>query len=257
MSRHIEVEPRASAVLADRHAARSKYQSVVVGEPGLHALLRHEMLTGLLGGLPGALGFWARRKGYRWLFGRMRPGAVIGRGVTLRGPRRMQLGENVLVDDYCSLSVTGGPDARLVIGDRVFVGRFTCLSARDGPLEIGSGTNIGSFCRISAPGRTRIGKEVLIAAYCYIGAANHRFDRSDIPIAEQGMVRSKGVSVEDDVWIGAGVCVLDGVRIGKGAVVGAGAVVTRDVPPATVVVGVPAKPIRGRDASQVREGMQA
>jgi acetyltransferase-like isoleucine patch superfamily enzyme len=84
---------------------------------------------------------------------------------------------------------------------------------------------------------------------------NHVFDDPDRPFIEQG-ITAQGIVIEDDVWLGAGVVVTDGVRIGRGAVVAAGAVVTNDVPPHTVVGGVPARIIRelgnDRDARSLR-----
>jgi acetyltransferase-like isoleucine patch superfamily enzyme len=77
-------------------------------------------------------------------------------------------------------------------------------------------------------------------------AVNHVFDDPARPFVEQG-ITAEGIAIEDDVWIGAGAIVTDGVRIGQGAVVAAGAVVTEDVPPHTVVAGVPARVVREID----------
>jgi galactoside O-acetyltransferase len=74
----------------------------------------------------------------------------------------------------------------------------------------------------------------------------HRFDRTDVPIHGQG-VTSRGVVIEDNVWIGMNVSILDGVRIGNGSIVGAGAVVTKDVPANAIVVGNPARVLRFRE----------
>jgi len=92
---------------------------------------------------------------------------------------------------------------------------------------------------------------------------DHVFDDPTRPILEQGL-RAFGITIEDDAWIGAGAIILDGVRIGRGAVVGAGAVVTRDVAPHTVVAGVPARLVRRiqrqraatRQAASAREGVR-
>jgi acetyltransferase-like isoleucine patch superfamily enzyme len=83
---------------------------------------------------------------------------------------------------------------------------------------------------------------VRIATHCVIVPANHRFDSLDVPIARQPVV-AKGISVEDDVWIGANSVILDGVTIGTGSVIGAGSVVTRDIQPFSVCVGNPARVI--------------
>jgi len=79
-----------------------------------------------------------------------------------------------------------------------------------------------------------------------IYTSNHRFDRTDIPMIDQGNTEPKAVVIEDDVWIAARAIILPGVRIGKGAVIAAGAVVTKDVPPYTVVGGIPARKIKSR-----------
>ncbi|MGB7117605.1 MAG: acyltransferase, partial [Anaerolineales bacterium] len=71
-------------------------------------------------------------------------------------------------------------------------------------------------------------------------AVNHVFDDPKRPFFKQG-ITAAGIVIEDDVWLGANAVVTDGVRIGEGAVVAAGAVVTKDVPPHTVVAGVPAR----------------
>ncbi len=76
-------------------------------------------------------------------------------------------------------------------------------------------------------------------------AVNHVYDDPTRPIREQG-ITAQGIVIEDDVWIGAGAIVLDGVTIGRGSVIGAGAVVADDIPPYSIAVGSPAKPIRDR-----------
>jgi acetyltransferase-like isoleucine patch superfamily enzyme len=75
------------------------------------------------------------------------------------------------------------------------------------------------------------------------------FDDPNRPFIDQG-ITAEGIVIEDDVWLGAGAVITDGVRVGKGAVVAAGAVVTKDVPPHTVVGGVPAKPIKTIDGAK-------
>lgn len=90
-----------------------------------------------------------------------------------------------------------------------------------------------------------IGNYVRIAAHTVIVATQHIFERIDIPICHQG-VEGKGITIEDDVWIGANCTVLGGVTIGKGTIVAAGAVVTKDVEPYSIVAGVPAKVIGSR-----------
>ena len=94
-----------------------------------------------------------------------------------------------------------------------------------------------------------IGDNCLFAAHGYLVAGgNHDMSRTDIPIIQQPSVSRGGITIEPNVWLGARVTVLDGVTIGRDSVVGAGAVVTHDIPPFAVAAGVPARVIRDRRA---------
>ena len=86
----------------------------------------------------------------------------------------------------------------------------------------------------------------MIAAHTTVIPSNHIFASCDLPIREQGLT-CKGIVIEDDVWIGTGVKILDGITIGKGSVIGAGTVLTKSIEPYSVVVGVPGRVIRMRD----------
>ncbi|MBV5329482.1 MAG: hypothetical protein JZU65_17965 [Chlorobium sp.] len=94
-------------------------------------------------------------------------------------------------------------------------------------------------------GGLKIGDNVSIATGSVIVPANHNFTRRDIPFKLQGST-GHGIVLEDDIWVGANVTILDGCRIGKGAIIGAGAVVTKDVAPFSIVGGVPAQFIKER-----------
>lgn len=143
------------------------------------------------------------------------------------------------------------PDAH-VTAERCHVGAFTTIAAG---CVVRGDVEIGEHCSLNAGvvtmGEVRIGSFVRIASYAVLVGENHVFDDLDRPIAAQGLT-TEGLVVEDDVWIGANVTVLDGVRVGTGSVIAAGAVVTRDVPPRSVVAGVPARVIAERTADGVR-----
>ena len=92
---------------------------------------------------------------------------------------------------------------------------------------------------------TTIGNDVLIAGQCMIVPSNHNFEDINRPIKQQGF-NSKGIIIEDNVWIGSGCKILDGVTIKKGAIIASGSVVTKNVAPNEIVGGVPAKLIKNR-----------
>ena len=111
-------------------------------------------------------------------------------------------------------------------------------------VELGDFSGIGVRARID--GKVIIGKHVMMGPDVCIYVRNHAFDRTDITMDQQGFSDERPVVIGDDVWIGARVIILPGVRIGTGAVVGAGAVVTKDVPDYAVVGGNPARILKMR-----------
>jgi maltose O-acetyltransferase len=114
-------------------------------------------------------------------------------------------------------------------------------------IKIGDNSGIGVDCHV--PSDIRIGDDVMMGPDVLIISQNqnHRFDRLDIPMRLQGHNESQPVIIEDDVWLGARVIVLPGVRICHGAIVGAGAIVTKDIPPYAICVGNPAHIVRFRN----------
>ena len=106
--------------------------------------------------------------------------------------------------------------------------------------EIGDNSGIGAYSSI---GTVRIGNYVMMGTHCMIISQNHRFNDLTTPMCRQGFQEDRPIIVEDDVWIGSRVIILPGVRIGHGSIIGAGAVVTKDVKPYTIIGGNPAKVI--------------
>jgi maltose O-acetyltransferase len=111
-------------------------------------------------------------------------------------------------------------------------------------IEIGNDSGIGVNCEVYGP--ARIGSGVMMGPHVIVLTLNHRFDRCDIPMYRQGHAEASPVTISDDVWIGTRVIILPGVTIGRGAIIGAGAVVTKDVPEYAIVGGNPARVIRYR-----------
>ena len=118
---------------------------------------------------------------------------------------------------------------------------------RPGKIEIGEGTYVNRYTVFDAHHSIQVGREVMIGPHCYITDGNHGFARG-ASIKSQPMT-AKPVVIEDEAWLGAHVTVLAGVRIGRGAVIGAGSVVTRDIPANAVAFGSPAIVRRMRGAT--------
>lgn len=147
---------------------------------------------------------------------------LFGSGVRIDRPWTTALGMRCVLEPHVWLNVVGD-DARVEIGDYSFVGRGTEIGVRE---------------------RVTIGNHVLIAPGVFITDHGHNTDLDGL-IATQGC-SSAPVVIEEGVWVGAKAVLLPGVQIGQGAVVGAGAVVTKNVPAETVVAGVPARPLHTR-----------
>ena len=127
------------------------------------------------------------------------------------------------------------------LGDYSVIESFACINNAVGDVMIGNHTRIGLHNTIIGP--VDIGSHVNLAQGITVTALNHNFDDTQKRIDEQG-VSTNPVTIEDDVWIGANAVILPGVTIGNHCVVSAGAVVTKDVPPHSLVAGVPAKVIK-------------
>jgi len=125
----------------------------------------------------------------------------------------------------------------VIIKQNANFGKGTGIKIGDNS-QIGERSYIGSY--------TTIGKNVVMGLEVIIWTIGHRFDRTDIPINQQGPTEIKPVFIGDDVWIGQRVIIMPGLKIGSHSVIGAGAVVTKDVPEWAVIAGVPAKIIRMR-----------
>jgi len=158
----------------------------------------------------------------------------------------LQIGTHIFIGDRVIIfrDTNGG---LVELAERVHLHNDTCIQTGDGgSLKIGSDTHIQPRCQFSAyKGHIEIGCGVQIAPNCAFYPYAHGIAPGEL-IKQQPLQTKEGIIVDDDAWLGFGVIVLDGVRIGKGAVVGAGAVVTNDVPDGAIAVGVPARAIAMR-----------
>lgn len=130
------------------------------------------------------------------------------------------------------------------VGNNVFIHENVLIRSYMFSISIGNNTTINRNTNILS--QVTIGSNVSIAPNVVIIGANHMFTNPDKTIKSQGCT-SKGIIIEDDVWIATNSSILDGVTVGKGSVIAAGAVVNKDVPPYSVVAGVPAKVIKQRN----------
>ena len=133
------------------------------------------------------------------------------------------------------------PYRKVWLGDYSVIESFACINNAVGDVVIGDHTRIGLHNTVIGP--VKIGNHVNLAQGITVTALNHNFADANKRIDEQG-VSTNPVTIEDDVWIGANAVILPGVTIGNHCVVAAGAVVTKDVPPHSLVAGVPAKVIK-------------
>lgn len=162
--------------------------------------------------------------------------------------RELRLGRHCLIGEGVVIFGDPGPKGgEVTLGDGVHLYRdITIQTGKSGAVEIGSETHVQPRCQFSAyEGSIKIGERVEIAPACAFYPYNHGVVAGS-PVREQALESRGGIVVGDDVWLGYGVVVLDGVRIGDHAVVGAGAVVSHDIPEGAIAVGVPARVVRYR-----------
>lgn len=211
-----------------------------------------QALFALVGWTPTPLGLAMRGALYRLILD-MDGMAAIERNVRLRFASNIHLAHGVYLDENSYLHATPegiwiGENSIVMHGAVLHVYNFRNLP-RAG-IRIGRDCLVGEYSVIRGQGGVTIGDRVYTSPFTQLIAVNHVFDDPQRPFVEQG-ITAEGIVVEDDVWLGAGAVVTDGVHVGRGAVVAAGAVVTRDVPPHTVVGGVPARVIKEIDGGDV------
>jgi acetyltransferase-like isoleucine patch superfamily enzyme len=245
-------EPRPIAIqtaLSDvKSSSLSKYQDLVVGSRSFARLVLFETVALFTSWVPGALGLLLRRVAYPWLLGSVGRNVTFGQGVVLRHPHKVHLGDDVVVDDLVVLDAKGTTNRGIRLGRGVFLGRGTILSCKDGDITLGDHVNIGFHSEVFSGSQVTVGRHGLFAAYTYLVGGGHEFERAGVPVIDQARV-SRGITLGENVWLGAGAKVMDGVTIGDHVVVGAGAVVTEDLPAGAVAVGVPARVVRTREAA--------
>lgn len=176
-------------------------------------------------GIPGKLGRWVRHFYFSLRLKRIGETSHLHTGLEIIAPESIGIGENLIAFRNCSIQASDG--GQVDIGDNVGLNSNVLIDAGQG-------------------GKILIGNDCLIGPNCVLRAADHIFDDPGKRIRLQGH-RSGTIELEDDVWLGSHVVVTRGVKVGRGSVIGAHSVITHDIPPYSIAVGVPARRVRGRN----------
>jgi acetyltransferase-like isoleucine patch superfamily enzyme len=177
----------------------------------------------------------------------------FGIGVKITGPLRLIVKgkpSNIIIGNYfiCSgsLELYNRENGRILIADNVvFDGDIAVCAAHEATVRFEEGVRISPHFTCNAGADVTIGRKTLIARCVMVNSSEHRIAKG-MDIQEQGFVHSP-ITIKNDVWLGANVCVNKGVIIGEGAVIGANAVVTNDIEPNAIAVGIPARTIKYRE----------
>lgn len=179
-------------------------------------------------------------------------GGFVAEEAVLVFPSNITFGEDVTVLPSARLICAGmppylTPSGQIKIGNGSLIREGAILQTYGGNITIGKNSAVNPYCILQGNGNITIGNSSLLAAGVKMFSANHVFSDEKKLIQTQGETK-KGIKIGDDVWIGAGCIILDGVTIGDGAIIAAGAVVSKSIPNKAVVAGVPAKIIKYRGA---------
>ena len=187
---------------------------------------------------------------YRLFFRKVSGLLFIGKNVRISHAKHIICGKNVKFEDFSE--VHGLCSDGLVFGDNVTISRGVMIRpssyyGRDlgAGLVMGNHSSIGPHGYVGCSGKIEIGANVMFGPKCSLFAENHIFSDTQTTIKSQG-VRQKGIVIEDDCWIGSNVVILDGVKIGKGSVIGAGTLITKDVPPGSILMNKRERIIKAR-----------
>lgn len=191
--------------------------------------------------------------------GRGRGLAFVGKGVRLREQYKIFFEGRLVLEDFCEIQ--GFSENGVRFGRNVSVGCFASIrpsgyyGASPGVgLSVGDFSSIGPYCYIGCAGGVEIGSNVMLAPHVTIHSENHLFADLSRSIKSQGTERQT-TTIGDNCWVATGARIMAGVTVGEGSVVAAGSVVTKNVPPFSVVGGVPARVLRSRADSALNDSI--
>lgn len=227
----------------------SRYRDKVLGKgSSLLQLLQFETAQILFANFGGGLGYLLRRISLSSLFKSCGKDLILGKTIILRTPANIAVGAKVAIDDHTLLDGGTGPNCVISIGNGSVISKGSVIQAKNGSLHIGNECDIGAHVIITSTSNITLENNVLIAGNCYIGGARYNLGDLETPIMYQGIYSRGPITIGAGTWIGASAIILDGVTLGKGCVIGAGSVVTKDVPDYAIALGSPAKVIGSREA---------
>jgi acetyltransferase-like isoleucine patch superfamily enzyme len=197
-------------------------------------------------GIAATIGFWARNRMVTPKYARLVARMLWRRYLTPTG-RRIDLDGMLFLGSGVKIQV--GRRARVRFGRWTWIGDGTKIRCHEGEVRIGDKTVLGQECTISAYQRVWIGEQCIVADRVMMIDFDHCVTEVERPIRAQGIYK-RDVRVGNNVWVGYGAQILRGVTVGDNAIIGASAVVTRDIPANAVVAGSPARIVRMREAPQ-------
>lgn len=171
----------------------------------------------------------------------------VGKNCTILNSSKIIIGKNVTLEDY--VKVDGYAKNKVTLGDNSKIGKYSIISCTSHMskygkgLKIGKNTSCGQFCEFGSAGGITIGDDVIMGGYISFHSENHNYEDTSKLIREQG-VTSKGITLGNNIWVGAKVTFLDGAKVGNNCIIAAGAVVTKEFPNNVIIGGVPANIIK-------------
>jgi acetyltransferase-like isoleucine patch superfamily enzyme len=238
---------RIQKVVRDASQSRwDKYAQLVVGSDRFVDLVKYEIAALCASWVPGGLGLVLRERFYRLIVGKMGKNVVFGRNVTFRHPGKIRIGDNVVIDDNCMIDAKGSGNRGITIGNGVFIGRDSTLYCKNGDIELRDNVNIGVNCTLASAHKVTVGQNTRITGYAYlISGGDWDYENPAVKMIDQSSPVSKGpLIIGADCWLGARATVLDAVRIGDASVIGAGSVVSANIPDHCLALGIPARVVK-------------
>jgi acetyltransferase-like isoleucine patch superfamily enzyme len=221
-----------------------RYILRMTGKPSLVRFIWERGILTVFSCVPTAAGSVIRGVIYKLLLGKLGKNGYIEKNVKFNIPKNIFIGDRIFIGESCYIDADT-PKAKIEIGDDVYISRYCVIRGGKTGVKIGSNVNIGWYSMLYGYGGIEIGDNTLLANNVQIHSGNHVYKDPNKPIRLQGG-EGKPVKIDEDVWLASYTIVLPGITIGKGSVIGAGSVVTKDIPPYSIAVGNPAKVIGKR-----------